>query len=108
MIPVETWFPVVTLLAGTALGGILEALRDGRARQREDGARRHAIDEANRLRRMEFQRVSLLSLQDECTKLIRHIGQMHHHDLISFRQGKGAWAQTPGPDSWGEASLATM
>lgn len=108
MIPTETWFPVVTLLMGTVLGGVLEALRDRRAMHREAVARHHAQGLADRLRRQEFQRATLLSLQDECTRLTRIIGQMHHHDMISFREGKGGWGKTPMPDDLSNGALAAM
>ena len=109
MIPADTWFPVVTLLFGTVLGGVLEALRDRRAIAREAAARAETRAEVDRLRRLEFQQSTLLALQDSVTDLIRHIGVIHHHDLVSYRLGAAEkWGETPLPDKKDTDILATV
>ncbi len=107
MIPTDIWFPVVTLLVGTGLGGVLEALRDRRALRREAIARGHAQEEADRTRRREFQRATIIALQDECANLTRRIGQMHHHDAVSSADDGSKWATTPMPVELSQGALAT-
>ena len=110
MIPVETWFPVVTLLAGTAIGGVLEALRDNRAGRREKLARVELRAETDRLRRLEFQKATLLELQDHYTIAVRQIGQIHHHQMKAFYQAlqQDSWGASPLPSALDSGVLSTM
>jgi len=98
--------PVASLLAGTVLGGVLEALRDRRTVRRERIARMEARADADHVRTVEFQRTTLIALQIECTKLIRQIGQMHHFDAMSARD-KG-WGKTMHPEGLSDGVLATL
>lgn len=109
MIPVETWFPVVTLFAGTIIGGVLEALRDKRALRREEIARQDARREADRVRRFEFQKATLIDLQDQCAILARQIGQMHHHDMTTFYRAlqEDRWGSTQLPGALADEVLST-
>tara|TARA_R110002020_G_scaffold424468_1_gene633716 strand:+ start:2253 stop:2774 length:522 start_codon:yes stop_codon:yes gene_type:complete len=109
MIPVETWFPVVTLLAGTSIGGVLEALRDNRALHRETIAREHSRLETDRLRKLEFQKGTLIELQDQCTILTRQIGQMHHHDMTTFYRAlqEERWGVAQLPNGLSDAVLSS-
>lgn len=96
-IPSQVWFPVVTLVAGTVLKGIFDALADKRTRLRERETRYDQRRDANALRRAEFQRTTLLELQETVSQLARATGQIHHHDRIAFRES-GVWRQNLVPE----------
>jgi hypothetical protein len=109
VIPVETWFPVVTLLAGTMIGEVLEALRDRRAMVREAIARAEARTESDRFRSIAFQRETLLAVQDHFTTFVRQIGEMHHHLLMAhYQSGKeGSWGSTRLPEALNDGIFGT-
>lgn len=85
----EIRFPVITLIVGVVLKGIFDAITDGRAERREKDARRALRLDAFRQRRDEFQRATLLELQEVVARLVRFAGRAHHafglqqHFLVS-------------------------
>jgi hypothetical protein len=108
MIPVETWFPVVTLLVGAGAGWALEAWREHRTRDREAAARAVAYREAQRLRQLEFQKITLLALQEQTTKFARLIGRMHHNDIMSHRKDGVEWGKVQMPEGLSTEILAAQ
>ncbi|HEM7876471.1 TPA: hypothetical protein U2L31_002852 [Burkholderia contaminans] len=86
----QTWFPVVTLVIGACLKATFDYVSDGRLRKRERDARREQRRDAIRISRADFQRATLLELQDSCQLLARATGQTAHEDLIAFRT-TGKW-----------------
>lgn len=86
----DIWFPVFTLVLGILLKGWFDAASDKRTLQREREARREQRQDALRFRRIEFQRETLLELQDAVGKLIRTTGAMNHADVMAYRE-TGEW-----------------
>jgi len=78
-------------LAGYWLSGRHDEARDKRALEREETARK--ADRADRLKeqRHEWQRQTLLDLQDELQKLARATGRILHQDLMTVRQRGGVF-----------------
>jgi len=90
------WFPVLTSFLGFA------------ASKRE----REARDSASRAQRFErranFQRETLLNLQDSVAKLARATGRMHHFDLTEHRK-TGKWRASLFPEGFSDdAQQATV
>jgi hypothetical protein len=88
-IPPETWFPVVTLIIGAVLKAVFDMMTDRRTARREREARQDQRRDALRLKRVEFQRATLLELQKAISQLARFTGQAQHQDLLAYR-GSGA------------------
>lgn len=97
-VTVPYWSPLVTAILGFASGAILEWARDARAHKREREAQastrdreREARDAARRDQRFkwrtDFQRETLLNLQEEAFKLMRTASEAHHHDVMALRAG---------------------
>jgi hypothetical protein len=82
----ETWFPVITLIFGAVLKSIGDHFSDKRKTKAEKEARHEQRLDAIQLRRMEFQRSTLLDLQSAMQKLARATGKSHHEDLMAFRR----------------------
>lgn len=92
----------VILTLCTALGGFLlselsSLIRDHRSLKREREARYEARGEQMKQRRTEFQRQTLLDLQDSLAKLVRATGQGHHLDDMASR-ASGQWQK----QLWGD------
>ncbi|WP_150792038.1 hypothetical protein [Pandoraea iniqua] len=101
------WFPVVTLLLGAILKAVFDAMTDRRLERREQAARHEARRDAFRLRHSEFQRATLLELQDAVVTLARLTGQSHYQDLIAYRT-KGTWQREPNTDDVSEGFLKSQ
>ena len=83
--------PILVGGALTLIGGAgSEWLRDGRVRAREESARRAARQE----QRDDFQRTTLIELQDSLQNYVRGIGAAVHFDEMSQRQ-HGRQTQLP-------------
>lgn len=89
-VPSQTWFPVITLIVGVVLKGFLDSFADRRAAKREEDARHAQRRDNLRLQRDEFQRATLLELQEAVAELARFTGRAHHLDVMAFRKS-GAW-----------------
>lgn len=109
------WFPVLTLLLGFATNAISERFRDRRLSERERAtaeattSREREAREANRRallfeRRTNFQRETLLNLQDAVVKLARATGRIHHLDSTEHRK-TGKWGGQLFPDDLSESAL---
>lgn len=90
----QTWFPVVTLVLGLVLKSVFDALTDRRTARREREARQEQRQDAFRLRRIEFQRASLLELQEAIQQLARFTGQSNHEYVMAYRTS-GTWRKQP-------------
>lgn len=88
----ETWFPVITLLLGAVAKGVGDHLSDSRKTKAEREARHEQRLDAIQLRRVEFQRSTLLDLQSAMQKLARATGKASHEDTMAFRQ-TGVWGK---------------
>src|SRR5580658_7949217 len=78
--------PLVLLVgsATTLIGFVAKAVTDWwRERTTREEARRDKFFE----RRADFQRQTLLNLQDAVMELIRTAGENHHQDVMAFRKG---------------------
>jgi hypothetical protein len=92
-----TWFPVLTLVAGYIMKAVSDRLDHSRAVQRERENRRetHRIQLAER--RAEFQRKTLLDLQEAIQDLLRASGSIIHSDTMTFRT-TGEWRRQKLPE----------
>ncbi|MGX5846914.1 hypothetical protein ACWGTO_07530 [Mesorhizobium sp. PL10] len=88
----EVWFPVVTLVAGALIGAFTQILTDRRTAHRERIARLEQRQDAARTRRIEFQRVTLLELQDRAGDLARSAAKTFLADEAAHRE-TGVWRQ---------------
>ena len=91
----------MTLVLGYVFSLITEAARDRRQSRRESQARederaamRAAAQEAEERRRREFQRETLLELQEVLHDLGRAYGAEHHVDIMHGRE-TGSWHPKP-------------
>ena len=93
----SAWFPVATLLIGFATGSLADWLKDRRSERRETTARKNEREQARLTRIHEFQRVTLLELQQVIADLARAAGKAHHHDTMDYRRS-GVWGRSLFPD----------
>jgi len=103
-----SFVPALSAFGGFLLAALAEYLRDRRTRERE----REARADARRLqlfqRRSEFQRETLLNLQDAVFALSRAGGRVHHLDEMEFRK-TGVWGGNHLPEDLNEeARLAAV
>lgn len=82
--------PVFTLLLGFAASSLNEWFRDKRAKNREHEARMAARRERLSDRRADFQRQTLLDLQEAVLVVTRSLWSLHSHDLDVARTS-GHW-----------------
>jgi hypothetical protein len=88
--PTEVWLPLVTLLLGYAGSLLTESRRDARLAQREEKARADTRALAGADWRDEFQRKTLLELQEALLVVARTSAEMHTEDLRGFK-ATGKW-----------------
>lgn len=98
------WFPVLTTIIGFATGSINEWLRDRRTSKRDsearDALRRAQLAE----RRANFQRETLIDLQDAVTKFTRITGKMHHIERMELKK-TGKWGGFLFPEGLSDSAL---
>jgi hypothetical protein len=97
----EVWLPLATLVGGYLFSLLTEAFRDKRQRDREEAQREdeREVRETERrqlaeAQRQEFQRSTLLELQEVLHDLGRTYGHMHYLDVMSLRK-TGSWKPRP-------------
>src|SRR5205823_1421925 len=67
--------------------------RDREARAEQQRAEREQRQEAREQRRRDFQRATLLELQEAMMDLARSYGQLHSHDVLTSRKA-GEWTRS--------------
>jgi hypothetical protein len=101
-VPSDSWFPVLTLILGFGASSLAELLRDRRLLNRERESR-EALRRGQAIERStNFQRQTLLDLQDALFQLARAAGASYHQDLMAYRQ-TGQWQKQLLPDGSAEA-----
>jgi hypothetical protein len=110
----EVWLPILTLVLGYVFSLITEAVRDRRQSEREKQTRADERDavKAARLeevdqRRREFQRATLLELQEVLYELGRTVSQSYVAALREFRR-IGSWSPVPAIDDDADKNQADM
>jgi hypothetical protein len=93
MLDSTVWLPLLTLAAGYAGSLLTESIRDRRTRERDDRLAELARRQAREDKQAEFQRGTLLELQDALSRLIRTTAEIDHHDTMVERQ-TGKWRST--------------
>jgi hypothetical protein len=93
-IATSTWFPVVTLVAGYLMKAVSERLEHSRILQRERENRRETRRMQLAERRADFQRQTLLDLQEAIQDLARATGAAHHEDRMAFKKTQ-VWQRQP-------------
>ncbi len=96
-----TVLPIITLLLGFGIAIVTGSLEHRRTLKREREAR-DAIRRDQRIeRRDNFQRQTLLELQEAMFDLARTTGAMHHRDMMSYVK-TGEWEKNLFPDDLAE------
>lgn len=101
------WFPVVTLLLGFALNALLESLRRRHELKRDRESRRETRRDQLAEQRRNFQRETLLALQEAVMDLMRATGAAHHHDEMEYRR-TGEWHKTKYTEELDQAHMIAM
>jgi hypothetical protein len=83
----NVWLPLTTLALGYAGSLFTESRRDRRLRIRETAQRDDERRAARDARRDEFQRETLLRVQEPLAKVARGAGFAHHRDVMAEREG---------------------
>lgn len=97
----EAWMvPFMTFLLGVFLTQLTEGIRGLYSFLKQRGDRRALIED----RRADFQRQTLVDLQDALQAFARATGRAHHEDVMAYRQS-GQWAKTPISDEWNQKLL---
>lgn len=91
-LPSAVWLPIVTLILGASLKAIFDLLTERRLDRRERDARRENRIDAARERRIEFQRSTLLDLQDVLHAVSRATVQAYLEDMRAAQAGT-AWGK---------------
>lgn len=81
----EVWFPTVTLLIGFGFKSFTDWLQERRTKHRETETRKSEKRDRLEGQRTEFQRSTLLELQDAVMQLARATGAANHQDVMAFR-----------------------
>jgi hypothetical protein len=77
---------MITLLAGGALTILTAWLADNRLNKRERESRREEQQERLQVRRSEFQRDTLLDLQNTSQGLLRNAGALHFQSVLAVHE----------------------
>ena len=94
-----TWLAtMMSVLTGGALTMVAAWLGDRRMTERDRERRREERRERLATRRDDFQRETLLALQDLSQKLLRNTAASLHQDVIAHRNG-GEWQRQQLPDN---------
>lgn len=103
-----TWLATtLSVIAGGALTMLSGWIADQRLTDRERERRREERRERLAIRRNDFQRETLLTLQVASQKLLRTTGRMHHLDVVAFRT-TGQWQRQQFPDDLSDDHLRYM
>src|SRR3989339_699152 len=96
-VPTQTWFPVVTLIIGLVLKGFFDFLTDSRTVKREREARSEQRRDTIHLQRVDFQRTTLLELQESAHRLSRLTVKTHLHYEAEYSK-TGEWQRQELPE----------
>ncbi|MEA1651056.1 hypothetical protein UAJ10_18780 [Nitrospirillum sp. BR 11164] len=88
----STWFPIVTLIIGTFLKYFLDILNEKRTSRREKEIRKEQRLDTMNLRRSEFQRATLLQLQDATHSVTRNTIRSHIFYIDKYKT-TGRWQE---------------
>jgi hypothetical protein len=84
------WFPVLTLVLGFALSFVTDWFRRQHELERDRESRRETRRDKLSEQRRNFQRETLLALQEAVFDLTRTTGAAHHQDEMAYRK-TGQW-----------------
>jgi|SRR5271170_4786890 len=87
---------IIIALIGFVSAVLIESIRNKSVHKRERDARDAVRRDALLERRNEFQRQTLLALQDSAMKLMQTTTALHHADLMSYHE-EGKWPTKPYP-----------
>ncbi len=94
--------PVLTFIAGAALTLLAETLRDRRAIAREGQAFARNRTREDEQAARQFERETLLELQDAVQRYARVVGRVHHAAHLHIRREGGTAASFMSPDDLDE------
>lgn len=97
----EIWIPIATLILGYVGSLVTESFRDKRLATRERLASEAEREEFRTRRRDDFQRETLIELQDALLEVARQAGDLYHWDLKQHRE-TGQWGRNPSPSDMDE------
>ncbi|MEH2504991.1 hypothetical protein V1290_003802 [Bradyrhizobium sp. AZCC 1578] len=95
------WLPFVTLALGYGAKTVEDWIQNKRTMAREREARDEARRDQRFIRRITFQRETLLELQEASLQLARATGKAHYLDEMAFRESR-AWRKSLLPDDLDE------
>ena len=95
------WFPVITLILGFITKSMSDWFGHFLSRSRERESRNDDKQEKRTERRIDFQRQTLLDLQETAMFLARNTGEAQHIDLMVYKK-TGAWQKELLPDDLDE------
>ncbi|MFM0300381.1 hypothetical protein PQQ99_09705 [Paraburkholderia sediminicola] len=98
------WFPVITLIVGAILKAAFDILTDRRTARHAREVRKEQRLETVSLRRTDFQRATLLELQEAIQQLARFTGKSNHQDVVAYRTS-GKWQKQMLDNDTDEGSL---
>jgi hypothetical protein len=84
------WFPVFMLLLGSAITVVIGAIENRRTLKRDREAREDSRRDQLLEHRNEFQRDTLVQLQEALFELGRTTGSMHHIGMMNYTKS-GEW-----------------
>ena len=102
-----TLLPIFTLILGIFLTSAFEYFREGRTSKREQKVRKVKREESIVSNRIEFQRETLLKLQEAINEMGRQTSKLHIFDLDHLRKG-GKWQDPILPPDVDEAQRAAV
>ncbi|MBN9602893.1 MAG: hypothetical protein J0G33_08175 [Afipia felis] len=97
-----TWFPVLTLLLGYSAKSLSDWVDFKRTVRREREARAESRRDKISERRNDFQRATLLELQEVAHRLGRMAYQANHYDEAAFRRDPVNWQKQLLPEETSE------
>src|SRR5260370_42269372 len=100
----STWFPVVTLVTGYIMKVVSDRLEHSRILQRERENRKEMRRIQLAERRADFQRQTLLDLQEGLQDFARAAGAAYHAHVMAFKK-TGTWAKDVDPTEIDNNSL---
>jgi hypothetical protein len=98
------WLPLLTFVGGFVAKSIQDWLQDRQTAMREREARLEARRDTYFAKRAEFQRETILGIQDVAQKMIRNAGQLSMHD-IEWHIRSSLWQEKPLPAEIDQAGL---
>lgn len=94
-----TWLPLVTLVIGFVTATLTDFFKHRLQWTRERELKKEDRLEARALQQIDFQRTTLIELQEVSSTLARCTGAMNHIDIVEFNK-TGQWQKNQYSEEW--------